>query len=150
MSKEDNSDLIQPVIPREHEIEIRVRYQETDAQGRVHHANYINYFEIGRIEMLRAGGVDYRKLEEDGLMLVVADVKCKYHIGAKYDDLLRLKTRVVRAKGVRVYHKYELSIGDELVCEGETTVAAINSQGEVVRLPDWLQLDAKKQPNSGR
>ena len=131
----------QPEIPRVHEIEIRVRYQETDGQGRVHHTNYINYFEIGRIEMLRAGGVDYRKLEAEGLMLVVSEVRCNYVAAAKYDDLLRLKTTVTKAKGVRVMHEYQIYLDDELVCEGETTVAAINREGKVVRLPDWLQLD---------
>lgn len=137
-----------PVVPREHEIEIRVRYQETDAQGRIHHANYLNYFEIGRVEMLRASGASYRKLEEAGIMLVVAAVSCNYYIGAKYDDLLRLKTTVVKARGVRIQHCYEIFLGDELVCDGETTVAAIDRCGKVVRLPKWLQMDAKHKRNS--
>ena len=132
-----------PVIPRVHEIDIRVRYQETDAQGRVHHANYLSYFEIGRVEMLRAAGVDYRKLEADGLMLVVSEAHCKYYVGAKYDDLLRLRTIVVQARGVRVKHRYEMFLGEDLVCEGTTTVAAINRDGNVVRLPKWLQMDKK-------
>ena len=134
----------EPIVPRQHEIEIRVRYQETDAQGRIHHANYLNYFEMGRVEMLRAAGVSYRELEESGLMLVVAAVRCNYHVGAKYDDLLRLTTSVVKAKGVRIQHRYEIHHGDELVCDGETTVAAVNAQGKVVRLPKWLQMDVKK------
>ena len=143
MSNADVSDNPNPSLPRVHELEIRVRYQETDAQGRVHHANYINYFEVGRIEMLRASGVDYRGVEEDGWMLVVAEVKCNYYVGAKFDDLLRLKTSVVRARGVRVTHHYELRRGDELMCDGETTVVAVNHDGKVVRLPKWLQLDRK-------
>ncbi len=53
-------------VPTEHEIQIRVRYQETDAQGRVHHSNYVNYFEVGRVEMLRASGRTYRDLEAAG------------------------------------------------------------------------------------
>ena len=53
-------------VLREHEIQIRVRYQETDAQGHVHHANYLNYFELGRVEMLRASGYSYREFEESG------------------------------------------------------------------------------------
>ncbi len=130
-----------PQILREHEIEIRVRYQETDAQGRVHHANYANYFEMGRVEMLRASGVSYRELEQAGVMLVVSKLNCDFHLGAEYDDLLRLKTTVLRAKGVRVHHKYELFRDDELVAEGETVVAAVNPAGKVVRLPEWLRLD---------
>ena len=144
MTAESRQDMPnEPIVPRQHEIEIRVRYQETDAQGRIHHANYINYFEIGRVEMLRAAGASYRKLEEAGIMLVVAAVSCNYHIGAKYDDLLRLRTTVVKARGVRIQHCYEIYRGDELVCDGETTVAAINSCGKVVRLPNWLQMDGK-------
>ena len=131
-------------IPRQHQIDIRVRYQETDAQGRIHHANYINYFEIGRIEMLRSAGISYRKLEQDGIHLVVANVNCNYYIGAEYDDLLTLTTTIVKSRGVRIKHRYEIHRGDELVCDGTTTVAAINRDGDVVRLPVWLQLDGRK------
>jgi len=123
---------------REHEIEIRVRYQETDAQGRVHHATYINYFEIGRIEFLRAAGYSYRQLEEDGIQLVVSEISCKYFVGAKYDDLLKLKTKVVRAKGARITHDYELTLDGEPVVSGRSTVACVDRDGKVKRLPKWL------------
>lgn len=122
-----------------HEIDIRVRYQETDAQGRVHHATYINYFEIGRVELLRALGFSYRKLEEDGIMLVVTRVSCDYFLPAQYDDLLRLRTSVLKARGVRIDHKYELFLKDELIAVGHSTVAAVNPQGKVIRLPAWLR-----------
>jgi len=88
------------VVPREHEMQIRVRYQETDAQGRVHHSNYINYFEVARVEMLRQSGISYRELEESGVMLVVSSLNCNYIRGAAGDDLLTIKTTVKRAKGV--------------------------------------------------
>ena len=77
-----------------HEMEIRVRYQETDGQRRVHHANYLTYFEMGRTEMLRSYGYTYRAFEEAGLFMVVADASCKYLAPAQYDDLLVLRTRV--------------------------------------------------------
>ncbi len=130
-----------PVVPREHEIQIRVRYQETDAQGRVHHTNYINYFEVARVEMLRQSGRTYRDLESSGIMLVVTSVKCNYLQAANYDDLLTIRTSVKKAKGVRINHHYEIFNGDQLVAEGDTVVAAIDSNGKVVRLPSWLQLD---------
>ena len=117
-----------PEIPRTHQINIRVRYQETDAQGRVHHSNYANYFEMGRVEMLRASGRTYRSLEEEGIMLVVANLKVNFHVGANYDDLLTLKTTVVKAKGVRVTHHYELFLEDELLADGETIVAAVDRE----------------------
>ena len=130
-----------PAVPREHEIQVRVRYQETDGQGRVHHTNYINYFEVARVEMLRSSGKSYRELESEGIMLVVSEVGCKYYRGAMDDQLLTIKTTVVRAKGVRIQHHYEVFAEGELVAEGDTTVAAVDPTGKVVRLPAWLQLD---------
>ena len=107
-----------PKLAHLHEIEIRVRYQETDGQGRLHHANYINYFEVGRVELLRASGKSYRALEQEGLFLVVAEASCRYLAPAQYDDLLRLRTTTARAKGARIEHHYELLRDDELLAEG--------------------------------
>jgi acyl-CoA thioester hydrolase len=121
-----------------HEIEIRVRYQETDAQGRLHHANYLTYFELGRTELLRSAGISYRKLEEEGWMLVVAEVQCKYYKGACYDDLLRLRTSLTEARGARAINKYEVFLGEELIAEGTTVLACINREGRVCRLPKVL------------
>ncbi|MEM9410465.1 MAG: thioesterase family protein [Planctomycetota bacterium] len=130
-----------PEVPRSNVTEIRVRYQETDAQGHVHHGNYVNYFEIGRVEMLRNSGVSYREFEELGLMLVVVNLKCDYLQSAKYDDLLKLTTTVVKAKGVRIKHSYKIEVEDKLIVQGETTVACVNREGKVRRLPAWLQMD---------
>src|SRR5437773_11306923 len=122
----------------EHEIEIRVRYQETDGQGRVHHANYLTWFELARVEMLRAAGHSYRELEEAGVFLVVAEATTRYSLPAFFDDLLRLRITTLRAKGARVEHRYEVRRGDELIAEGSTTVACVDRRGRVTRLPDWL------------
>ena len=124
----------------EHEIEIRVRYQETDAQGRVHHANYINYFEMGRVELLRAAGYSYRRLEEDGVLLVVAEIVCRYYLPASYDDLLRLRTTTVRAKGARIEHRYQLCRQQDLLAEGQSIIACVDRGGRVQRLPEWLRM----------
>lgn len=123
-----------------HEIQIRVRYQETDGQGRVHHTNFINFFEVARVEMLRASGRNYKDLEEAGIFLVVQNVNVDYYRGVKFDDLLTIQVRVTRAKGVRIRHEYEVLHEGELVAKGETTVAAVNPEGKVVRLPNWLQV----------
>lgn len=130
----------EPSMPRSHEIEFRVRYQETDAQGRVHHSNYANWFEIGRTELVRAGGRSYRDIEAAGVMLVVVDLKCQFFEGARYDDLIRLKTTTVKAKGVRIVNQYEVYTGDRLLAKGETTVAAVSHEGKVMRLPEFLQM----------
>jgi acyl-CoA thioester hydrolase len=127
----------------EHEIEIRVRYQETDAQGRVHHANYLTWFELGRVELLRAAGHSYRELEAAGLYLVVAEASLSYYQPAMFDDVLRLRTTTVRAKGARIEHRYEVRREDVLLAEGTTTVACIDKSGRVSRLPDWLRSNAK-------
>jgi len=126
---------------REHEIEIRVRYQETDGQGRVHHANYFTYFEQGRTELLRAAGYSYREIEIQGWMLVVHEVTCKYHQPAVYDDLLRLCTKVVLARGARVVNEYQVFRDQTLIAEGRSVVACISREGRVVRLPDALLSD---------
>ncbi len=125
---------------RQHEILIRVRYQETDAQGRVHHANYLTYFEQGRVEFLRAMGHSYRELESTGIMLVVSEMQVQYYLPACYDDELRLETKIVRAKGARIEHSYRVTRGEELLVTGKSTIASISSDGRVRRLPDFLLL----------
>jgi acyl-CoA thioester hydrolase len=130
--------ILKWMLPR-HEIEIRVRYQETDAQGRVHHANYFTYFEMGRVEQLRAAGLSYRKMEEEGVMLVVVEMAAKYRKGAMYDDLLRLETATVKARGVRIEHEYRVFRGDELLVEGRSTLACVDKSGRLRPLPEYLQ-----------
>ncbi|MDA7951644.1 MAG: acyl-CoA thioesterase [Pirellulaceae bacterium] len=122
----------------EHQITIRVRYQETDAQGWVHHGNYLTYFEMGRVEQLRASNISYRQMEEKGLFLVVAEANCQYRLPARYDDLLVLHTQTLKAKGARIWHEYKLWRGDELLVTGKTTLACVSDKGKVKRLPEWL------------
>ena len=122
---------------QQHEIEFRVRYQETDAQGRVHHANYVTYFEMGRTEQLRASGFSYRDFEQRGFMLVVTSLECRYMGAAEYDDLLRLRTTTTRTTGVRIEHLYEVFRGEEKIAEGRTTLACVDRSGKVTRIPDW-------------
>jgi len=121
-----------------HEIEIRVRYQETDGQRRVHHANFITYFEIGRTEMLRSQGLTYREFETAGLFLVVADISCRYVAAAEYDDLLLLRTRVEKVGAAHVCHAYELHRGSMLIATGTSTVVCVDREGRVRRLPAWM------------
>lgn len=121
-----------------HEIEIRVRYQETDGQRRVHHANYFTYFEMGRTEMLRSHGHTYRAFEDAGLFMVVADACCKYHAPAEYDDLLVLRTRVEKIGAAHIKHAYEVIRGTTIVATGTTTVVCVDAEGKVRRLPEWM------------
>ncbi len=122
----------------EHEIEIKVRYYETDAQGFVHHANYFQYFELARVEQLLALGYDYAQLERDGILLVVNKIACKYHRPSKFGDTLRLTIRTVRSRGARIDHEYRVYRGNELLAEAESTLACIDREGRVQRLPGFL------------
>ncbi len=108
--------------------------------GRLHHANYLTYFELGRTEMLRASGFSYRQVEEQGLFLVVSEMTCRYHGPANYDDLLTLRTTVLSARGARIEHEYQLFRGTERLATGRSTVACVDKQGNVKRLPDWLRM----------
>jgi len=122
----------------QHDTEIRVRYQETDGQRRLHHANYFTYFEIGRTELLRAAGFNYREIEEQGWMLVVSEITCQYYLPANYDDVLRLRTTTIESRGARIVHRYEVFRGQQLLAEGRSTLACIGHDGRVRRLPPEL------------
>lgn len=121
--------------PLAHDLPIRVRYAETDQMGLVHHANYLVYFEMGRTELLRASGWDYRAIEAKGYYLVVAKVSVRYRKPARYDDELVLTTTVSRVTPVRVEHAYQLRRGHELLAEGESTLACVDKDGVLQQMP---------------
>lgn len=122
----------------EHEIEIRVRYSETDAMNCVHHSRYLNYFEMGRTELFRAQGGNYRRMEELGLFFVVASVSIRYRQPARYDDLLRLQTILVKQGPVKLEHQYRLFRGEDLLAEGSSVLACVDSSGTVQPVPENL------------
>jgi acyl-CoA thioester hydrolase len=125
---------------KQHEIELRVRYQETDPMSLLHHANYFTYFEIGRTELLRASGGNYRQMEADGLLVVVVKVDCRFKSPARYDDLLRLRTTVTRVTHAKIEHQYELFRGEELLAIAHTTLAVVDRKGRVQAVPEeWLE-----------
>lgn len=125
--------------PTTGEIEIRVRYAETDKMGLLHHANYLVYFEQGRTELLRPLGVSYREMEDQGYFLVLHKIEVKYRRPAQYDDLLTLRTTVSRVTPVRIEHRYELMRAGQLLAEGSSTLACVDREGRLQPLPDWLQ-----------
>jgi acyl-CoA thioester hydrolase len=121
------------------EITIRVRYAETDRMGLLHHANYLVYFEQGRTELLRSLGLAYKDLEDEGYLLVLTRAEVRYRSPARYDDLLTLRTTVVRTTAVRIDHRYEVFRDGTLLAEGSTTLACVNRDGRVQPLPSILQ-----------
>lgn len=123
----------------EHEIQIRVRYSETDAMGFLHHGHYFAYFEMGRTELLRAQGGNYREMEDSGLYMVVVNIECKYRKPARYDDVLILKTRVSRVTPAKLEHEYQLYRDGELLTEARSMLACVDREGSVQRIPDVFQ-----------
>ena len=123
------------------EITIRVRYAETDRMGLLHHANYLVYFEQGRTELLRARGFSYRDLEDQGYLLVLTRIQVRYRSPARYDDLLTLRTIVVRTTAVKIEHRYEIIRDGVLLTEAQSTLGCVNREGRVQMLPDFLRED---------
>ena len=126
---------------REHEIELRVRYQETDPMGFLHHACYFTYFEIGRTELLRASGGNYRQMEELGMLVVVVRAECHFHRPARYDDILRLRTTIVRVTPAKIEHEYRLFLQETLLAVGKVTLAVIDREGKIQRVPECFQME---------
>ena len=122
------------------EIQVRVRYAETDRMGLLHHANYLVYFEQGRTELLRSLGYSYKDLEDQGYLLVLHKLEVRYRSPAQYDDLLTVRTTVVRTTAVRIDHRYEVLRAGALLAEGSSTLACVDRDGRLQPLPEFLML----------
>ncbi|MCX2485695.1 acyl-CoA thioesterase [Pedobacter sp. MR2016-24] len=106
-----------------HSTKIRVRYSETDQMGYVYNGNYAQYYEVGRVEMLRSLGMTYGGMEEYGVMMPLLELKCKFIKPALYDQELTIKTTVKDLPGVRIIFDYEIfNEAEELINIGSTTL----------------------------
>ena len=121
------------------ETQIRVRYAETDRMGLLHHANYLVYFEQARTELLRAQGLTYKDMEDQGFYLVITNVEVKFKSPARYDDMLTIQTTVSRTTPVRIEHTYAVTCDGRAVADGKTTLACVDRAGKLQALPDWFQ-----------
>ena len=123
-----------------HYIQVRVRYQETDRMGIVYHANYLSYFELGRVEWLRNKGLDYARLEDSGVLLPVVNVSISYKAPARYDQLLSVETELVKIGGASLV--FQNKIYDEnkrLLVEGNVTLVATDSSSfKPIKIPASL------------
>ena len=117
-------------------IDIRVRYCECDPMGVVHHTAYPVWFEMGRTELLRSTGRTYRDMEAAGLLLAVVRLEVTYRAPARYDDLVTLRTTLVRVGAVKIEHSYELVRGDEVLVTGSTVLACLDRDGRARALPE--------------
>ncbi len=120
------------------EIQIRVRYAETDQMGYVYYGNYATYFEVARVELLRSVGFTYKKLEEDGILLPVLDFSIKYFKPAFYDDLLVIKASISEKPTARIKFQYETFNSDGILLNtAETTLVFINRKtNKPMGIPD--------------
>jgi len=125
----------------EHKTQIRVIYADTDAMGVVYHTNYIKWFEVGRCELLRSIGYPYARLEEEGILLPVAECACKYKMPAVYDDMLEITARIAELKGATVTLEYEIRKQEtgELLVTGSTKHAITDPGFKPIRLRDKNQ-----------
>jgi acyl-CoA thioester hydrolase len=125
----------------EHTMTIRVRYPEVDAMGCVHHSRYLQYFEMGRVEFLRACGHSYANLERDGVFFVVVKLEVRYRAPARFDDEVTLITRIARQTTTRIDHTYELRRGETLLAEASSTITCVSRQGGVQLIPEHLRAE---------
>jgi acyl-CoA thioester hydrolase len=121
-----------------HDTTLRVRYAETDQMGVVYHANYLIWFEVGRVELMRAMGFEYKAMEtEDDCHIVVAEAHCRYEKPARYDEALRVRTRIAEWRNRIVKFSYEIFRGtdDVLLATGYTTHVICGRNGRPKALP---------------
>jgi acyl-CoA thioester hydrolase len=111
----------------EHTTKIRVRYGETDQMGYMYYGNYAEFYEVGRVEMLRSLGLTYSGMEQSGIMMPVLELKCKYLKPALYDEEISVKVIMDKMPGIRIHFRYELyNEKAELINHGETLLVFIN------------------------
>ncbi|MDX1446555.1 thioesterase family protein [Lishizhenia sp.] len=111
----------------EHSTSLRVRYGETDQMGYCYYGNYAQYFEVGRVETLRAIGMSYKRMEEEHVMLPVSEYNVKYIRPALYDDKLTIITKIARVEGSRIYFNYAIQNEEgKVLSKASTTLVFVN------------------------
>ncbi|TDU40572.1 acyl-CoA thioester hydrolase [Gelidibacter sediminis] len=122
------------------EIQLRVRYGETDQMGIVYYGNYAQYFEVGRVEWLRKLGVSYKQMEQDGLMLPVIKMTVEFKKPALYDDLIKVKTQLVKLPSASIEFNYEITNqSGEILTLGNTVLVFMDVEtNRPTRCPKFL------------
>ena len=128
------------IFDRAVEHSIRVRYAETDRMGIVYHAHYLVWFEIGRTEFCRAAGIPYRQMEEEGILIPVTGVDCKYRRSARYDDDVTIRTRMgdVGSRGLTFFYEV-LGADGSLLAEGSTRHLFTDLGTKPIRIPEKIR-----------
>ena len=120
------------------DVPIRVRYAETDAMGVAYHGHYFTWFEVARVELMRALGLRYRDLEAEGVYLPVVECRAQFLSAARYDAALQIRTALMAATRAKIVFGYEVRDAEAsppLLARGQTTHAFTSRQGRATRLP---------------
>ncbi|MFK7780832.1 acyl-CoA thioesterase [Psychroserpens sp.] len=127
-------------ITKSDEIQFRIRYGETDQMGVVYHGNYAQYFEMGRTEWLRKMGFSYKQMEADGIMLPVIELTINYKKSACYDDLVKVKTKLVKKPTAKIEFDYEiLNENDEILTTGNSVLVFMDiHKNRPTRCPKYI------------
>ena len=123
-----------------HSTSFRIRYGETDQMGVVYHGNYAHFFEIGRIDWLRAYGISYKNMEENNVMLPVVNLQCNFKKSAEFDDEITVKTSLKKIPTVKIEFEYEIfNQKNELLSTGQTMLAFIDKKSKKpIRCPEYI------------
>ena len=115
----------------------RVKFFDTDVMGVVHHANYIRWFETGRVEFLRAVGIDLNELMGDGILFPIIEIDAKFHAPAKFDDDLEIVTTATALTRAKMQFKYRIRrVGEEKILTEGTSTNVFTHDGKICRLPE--------------
>jgi len=138
-------------MARESVTEVRVRYGETDQMGVVYHANYIVWCELGRTEYIRECGMSYAELERAGTKLAVTDITLRLLASARYDDIVRIATRLSGLRSRAVEFSYEITRPADGVrlATASTTLTSLSADGRVIALPAAVKTLLARDPLVG-
>ena len=131
----------------------KVRFVETDLMGVVHHSNYLRWFEMARVEYLRAANVLLPELIAKGIVFPITDVQCKYRQSAHFDEVIRVKARLDDFSRAKLCFSYRVlrDVDDVLLAEGSTQNVFTDTNGRIIRLPQvyYDRIDAVRQAEDG-
>jgi len=120
--------------------EIRVRFAETDAQGIAHHAAYLVWFELARVEYLAQHAGGYQALRDQGIEALVTEAHVCYGVPARFDDVVRISARCLDVRGARFRYEYLLERDGDRIADGWTSHACVDSRTlRPTRVPEWLR-----------
>ena len=127
------------------QIEIRIRYGETDQMGFCYYGNYAQFLEVARVETLREQGISYKELEENGILLPVRNYSIKYIAPAKYDDVIQINTEISDIKNSQIIFKYSIYLDQKLIATAVTELVFVSKENyKPMKVPADFKFLAEK------